>query len=111
MYISALHWANVSFSRFSKCFSAWPICQAAEKEANLARQEEERVEQRRKAKSDKKAQKKFQRGNRVGEKRKAEQDDYHDEWNEDYGKYSEFYNTGRKITVDKRCLTQHFSPL
>ncbi|XP_074525920.1 squamous cell carcinoma antigen recognized by T-cells 3 [Halichoeres trimaculatus] len=56
---------------------------AAEKEANLARQEEERVDQRRKAKSDKKAQKKVQRGNRVGEKRKAEQDDYHDEWNED----------------------------
>uniref|UniRef100_A0A3B5A219 Spliceosome associated factor 3, U4/U6 recycling protein n=1 Tax=Stegastes partitus TaxID=144197 RepID=A0A3B5A219_9TELE len=56
---------------------------AAEKEANLARQEEERAEQRRKAKSDKKAQKKFQKGTRAGEKRKADQDDYQDEWNED----------------------------
>uniref|UniRef100_A0A3B4YS52 Spliceosome associated factor 3, U4/U6 recycling protein n=1 Tax=Seriola lalandi dorsalis TaxID=1841481 RepID=A0A3B4YS52_SERLL len=55
----------------------------AEKEANLARQEDERNEQRRKAKSDKKAQKKVQKGARFGEKRKAEQDDYHDEWNED----------------------------
>uniref|UniRef100_A0AAQ5XHV4 Spliceosome associated factor 3, U4/U6 recycling protein n=1 Tax=Amphiprion ocellaris TaxID=80972 RepID=A0AAQ5XHV4_AMPOC len=56
---------------------------AAEKEANLARQEEERAEQRRKAKSEKKTQKKFQKGTRTGEKRKAEQDDYQDEWNED----------------------------
>uniref|UniRef100_A0A4W6GB41 Spliceosome associated factor 3, U4/U6 recycling protein n=1 Tax=Lates calcarifer TaxID=8187 RepID=A0A4W6GB41_LATCA len=55
----------------------------AEKEANLARQEEERAEQRRKAKSDKKAQKKVQKGTRFGEKRKAEQDDYQDEWNDD----------------------------
>uniref|UniRef100_A0A7N9ARL8 Spliceosome associated factor 3, U4/U6 recycling protein n=1 Tax=Mastacembelus armatus TaxID=205130 RepID=A0A7N9ARL8_9TELE len=56
---------------------------AAEKEANLARQEEERSEQRRKAKADKKAQKKVQKGTRAGEKRKAEQDDYQDAWNED----------------------------
>uniref|UniRef100_A0A7N6ATI8 Spliceosome associated factor 3, U4/U6 recycling protein n=1 Tax=Anabas testudineus TaxID=64144 RepID=A0A7N6ATI8_ANATE len=56
---------------------------AAEKEANLARQEEERVEQRRKTKADKKAQKKVQKGNRAGEKRKADQDDYQNEWNED----------------------------
>uniref|UniRef100_UPI0037E95751 squamous cell carcinoma antigen recognized by T-cells 3 isoform X2 n=1 Tax=Semicossyphus pulcher TaxID=241346 RepID=UPI0037E95751 len=55
----------------------------AEKEANLARQEEERADQRRKAKSEKKAHKKVQKGTRAGEKRKAEQDDYHDEWNED----------------------------
>ncbi|XP_047447825.1 squamous cell carcinoma antigen recognized by T-cells 3 [Mugil cephalus] len=55
----------------------------AEKEANLARQEEDRAEQRRKAKSEKKTQKKFQHGSRAGEKRKAEQDDYQDEWNED----------------------------
>lgn len=60
----------------------------AEKEANLARQEEERAEQRRKGKADKKAQKKTQKGIRVGEKRTAEQDDYHSEWNEDLGKYS-----------------------
>uniref|UniRef100_A0A7N8WTB6 Spliceosome associated factor 3, U4/U6 recycling protein n=1 Tax=Mastacembelus armatus TaxID=205130 RepID=A0A7N8WTB6_9TELE len=58
---------------------------AAEKEANLARQEEERSEQRRKAKADKKAQKKVQKGTRAGEKRKAEQDDYQDAWNEDSG--------------------------
>lgn len=56
------------------------------KEAIMARQEEERSDQRRKAKSDKKAQKKNQKGFRVGEKRKAEQDDYHDEWNENSGK-------------------------
>ncbi|KAM9743797.1 squamous cell carcinoma antigen recognized by T-cells 3 isoform 1-T1 [Menidia menidia] len=56
---------------------------AAEKEANQARQEEERVEQRRRGKTDKKAQKKVQKGGRPGEKRKAEQDDYRDEWNED----------------------------
>ncbi|TKS78710.1 Squamous cell carcinoma antigen recognized by T-cells 3 [Collichthys lucidus] len=56
---------------------------AAEKEANLARQEEERADQRRKAKSEKKAQKKVQKGTRTGEKRKAEQEDYHDEWNDD----------------------------
>ncbi|KAM3611807.1 uncharacterized protein V6R79_024445 [Siganus canaliculatus] len=55
----------------------------AEKEANLARQEEERAEQRRKTKSDKKTQKKVQKGARAGEKRKAEQEDYQDEWNED----------------------------
>ncbi|XP_041642830.1 squamous cell carcinoma antigen recognized by T-cells 3 [Cheilinus undulatus] len=55
----------------------------AEKEATLARQEEERADQRRKAKAEKKAQKKVQKGSRAGEKRKAEQDDYDDEWNED----------------------------
>ncbi|KAI3372860.1 hypothetical protein L3Q82_023307 [Scortum barcoo] len=60
----------------------------AEKEASLARHEEEKADQRRKAKSEKKAQKKAQKGSRAGEKRKAEQDDYHDEWNEDSGKYS-----------------------
>uniref|UniRef100_A0A665UNG2 RRM domain-containing protein n=1 Tax=Echeneis naucrates TaxID=173247 RepID=A0A665UNG2_ECHNA len=55
----------------------------AEKEANLARQEEERAEQRRKTKSDKKAQKKIQKGSQFGEKRKAEPEDHQDEWNED----------------------------
>lgn len=60
----------------------------ADKEANLARQEEEKADQRRKAKSDKKAQKKVQKGTRAGEKRRAEQDDYHDAWNEDSGKCS-----------------------
>uniref|UniRef100_A0AAQ5XZ31 RRM domain-containing protein n=1 Tax=Amphiprion ocellaris TaxID=80972 RepID=A0AAQ5XZ31_AMPOC len=67
---------------------------AAEKEANLARQEEERAEQRRKAKSEKKTQKKFQKGTRTGEKRKAEQDDYQDEWNEDSGKMHCLTETG-----------------
>uniref|UniRef100_A0A8C8A457 Spliceosome associated factor 3, U4/U6 recycling protein n=1 Tax=Oryzias sinensis TaxID=183150 RepID=A0A8C8A457_9TELE len=55
---------------------------AAEKEANQARQEEERVEQRRKVKAEKKVLKKDQRG--AGEKRKAEQEDQ-DEWNKDSG--------------------------
>ncbi|XP_074494100.1 squamous cell carcinoma antigen recognized by T-cells 3 [Sebastes fasciatus] len=54
----------------------------AVKEANLARQEDERGDQRRRAKVDKKAQKKGQKGTRAGEKRKAKQDDYHDEWND-----------------------------
>ncbi|XP_020791106.1 squamous cell carcinoma antigen recognized by T-cells 3 isoform X2 [Boleophthalmus pectinirostris] len=55
----------------------------AEKEANIARLEEERTQQRRKAKAEKKAQKKIQKGVCVGEKRKVEQDDYANEWNED----------------------------
>ncbi|XP_054466241.1 squamous cell carcinoma antigen recognized by T-cells 3 [Anoplopoma fimbria] len=54
----------------------------AEKEANLARQDDERTDQRRKTKADKKSQKKVQKGTRAGEKRKAEQDDYHNEWND-----------------------------
>ncbi|KAF7652835.1 hypothetical protein LDENG_00091810 [Lucifuga dentata] len=57
----------------------------AEKEASMARQEEERTEQRRKTKAEKKVQKKAQKGIRAGEKRKAEQDDYQDEWNEESG--------------------------
>uniref|UniRef100_A0A3P9H6B1 Spliceosome associated factor 3, U4/U6 recycling protein n=1 Tax=Oryzias latipes TaxID=8090 RepID=A0A3P9H6B1_ORYLA len=55
---------------------------AAEKEANQARHEEERVEQRRKVKAEKKVLRKDQRG--AGEKRKAEQEDQ-DEWNKDSG--------------------------
>ncbi|XP_037338514.1 squamous cell carcinoma antigen recognized by T-cells 3 [Pungitius pungitius] len=54
---------------------------AAEKEANAARQEEERADQRRRTKVEKKGQKKSPKGTRAGEKRKAEQDDYHNEWN------------------------------
>ncbi|KAJ8379381.1 hypothetical protein SKAU_G00001590 [Synaphobranchus kaupii] len=54
----------------------------AEKEALLARQEEEKAEQRRKAKADKKAQKKTQK--KTGEKRKAdEEEDEEDEWGDD----------------------------
>ncbi|XP_035514412.1 squamous cell carcinoma antigen recognized by T-cells 3 [Morone saxatilis] len=55
----------------------------AEKEANMARQEDDRADHRRKAKSDKKSQKKVQKGTRAGEKRRAGQDNYHNEWNED----------------------------
>uniref|UniRef100_A0A8C1D4L4 Spliceosome associated factor 3, U4/U6 recycling protein n=1 Tax=Cyprinus carpio carpio TaxID=630221 RepID=A0A8C1D4L4_CYPCA len=54
----------------------------AEKEAVLARQEEEKAEHRRKAKADKKAQKKSQKTDRAGDKRKAE-DEYEEEWGED----------------------------
>ncbi|XP_029960592.1 spliceosome associated factor 3, U4/U6 recycling protein [Salarias fasciatus] len=56
------------------------LAKVAEKEANMARQEEERAEQRRKAKADKKALKKSHNEARAGEKRKA---DYRNEWNED----------------------------
>uniref|UniRef100_A0A671X4N9 Spliceosome associated factor 3, U4/U6 recycling protein n=1 Tax=Sparus aurata TaxID=8175 RepID=A0A671X4N9_SPAAU len=61
----------------------------AEKEANMVRQEEDRADQRRKNRSDKKFQKKTQKGTRAGEKRKVEQDDYHNEWNEDSDEYME----------------------
>uniref|UniRef100_A0A8C5EET0 Spliceosome associated factor 3, U4/U6 recycling protein n=1 Tax=Gouania willdenowi TaxID=441366 RepID=A0A8C5EET0_GOUWI len=55
----------------------------AEKEANMARVDDERSEQRRQAKADKKAQKKFQKGGRAAEKRKAEHEDLSQEWKED----------------------------
>ncbi|XP_056139542.1 squamous cell carcinoma antigen recognized by T-cells 3 [Lampris incognitus] len=55
----------------------------AEKEANLARLEEEKSDQRRKAKAEKKAQKKGQRGNQVGEKRKVEHDAYPVDWDKE----------------------------
>uniref|UniRef100_A0A8C8ID48 RRM domain-containing protein n=1 Tax=Oncorhynchus tshawytscha TaxID=74940 RepID=A0A8C8ID48_ONCTS len=54
-----------------------------EKEAHVARQVEEKTEQRRRAKADKKNQKKGQKGSRPGEKRKAEDKDYEDEWGEE----------------------------
>ncbi|MEQ2237301.1 hypothetical protein ILYODFUR_021775, partial [Ilyodon furcidens] len=56
---------------------------AAEKETNMARHEEEKMEQRRKAKTEKKAFKKAQKATRGGEKRKAEQDGYQEDWNEE----------------------------
>ncbi|KAK0152350.1 Squamous cell carcinoma antigen recognized by T-cells 3 [Merluccius polli] len=57
------------------------LARAAEKEANHAVQEEEKVEQRRKSKADKKAQKKSQQGGRPGDKRKAEPaDDRQEAW-------------------------------
>ncbi|XP_028681170.2 squamous cell carcinoma antigen recognized by T-cells 3 [Erpetoichthys calabaricus] len=53
----------------------------AEKEAQFAKQEEEKAEQRRKAKADKKAQKKAQKSGRAGEKHKAEEEEEEeDEW-------------------------------
>nr|XP_057927176.1 squamous cell carcinoma antigen recognized by T-cells 3 [Doryrhamphus excisus] len=52
----------------------------AEKEAIHAQQEEDRAEQRRKAKTDKKAQKKVQKGGQFGEKRKADVEQ--NEWND-----------------------------
>lgn len=63
----------------------YAICQVAEKEATVARQEEDRAEQRRKAKSEKKAQKKMGKDVRTGEKRKAQQD-YEDNWNDSIGR-------------------------
>lgn len=57
----------------------------AEKEATVARQEEDRAEQRRKAKSDKKGQRKTGKDVRFGEKRKAQRD-YEDNWNDSTGK-------------------------
>uniref|UniRef100_A0A4W5NDR2 Spliceosome associated factor 3, U4/U6 recycling protein n=1 Tax=Hucho hucho TaxID=62062 RepID=A0A4W5NDR2_9TELE len=57
-----------------------------EKEAHVARQEEEKTEQRLRAKADKKNQKKGQKGSRPGEKRKTEDKDYEDEWGEESGK-------------------------
>ncbi|XP_034727474.1 squamous cell carcinoma antigen recognized by T-cells 3 [Etheostoma cragini] len=57
---------------------------AAEKEANLARQEDEKADQRRRTKVDKKAQRKVQKGSRVGDKRKAEQNDHQEDWNDNF---------------------------
>ncbi|MBN3304250.1 SART3 protein, partial [Amia calva] len=56
----------------------------AEKEALLAKQEEEKAEQRRKSKAEKKSQKKTQKSGRTGEKRKAEEEEEdEDEWGEE----------------------------
>ncbi|KAF3850836.1 hypothetical protein F7725_012608 [Dissostichus mawsoni] len=59
---------------------------AAVKEANHARQEEDRGDQRQKNKADKKGQKKGQKGPGAVLKRKATQDDHHNDWNNDSGK-------------------------
>lgn len=82
-----------SFACAAVCFcavlfitSSQSLSQVAEKEAHLVRQEEEKTEQRRRAKADKKNQKKGQKGSRPGEKRKAEDKDYEDEWGEESGK-------------------------
>lgn len=78
----------------------------AEKEANMARQEEERADQRRKAKSDKKAQKKGQKGPRAGEKRKAEQDDYRNEWSEDSEQASKRHRGNVDQTTEEYMETE-----
>lgn len=53
----------------------------------MARQDEDRTDQRRKTKTDKKASKKaFQKGTRAGEKRKADHNDNQDEWTDFAGK-------------------------
>lgn len=82
-FTATLCWTAVWFSCWQPMLT-YAICQVAEKEATVARQEEDRAEQRRKAKSDKKAQKKMGKHVRVGEKRKAQQD-YDDNWNNSIG--------------------------
>uniref|UniRef100_A0A672T8E7 Squamous cell carcinoma antigen recognized by T-cells 3-like n=1 Tax=Sinocyclocheilus grahami TaxID=75366 RepID=A0A672T8E7_SINGR len=68
----------------------------AEKEALQARQEEDKAENRRKAKADKKGQKKSQKANRTGDKRKAE-DEYEEEWGEDAGMGEELFKLCNSI--------------
>lgn len=60
------------------------VFQAAEKEAALAKQEEERAEQRKQARAEKKASKKAKK-TRIGDKRKADEDD-EGEWGQEEGK-------------------------
>lgn len=78
----------------------------AEKEANFARQEEDRAEQRRKAKSDKKALKKTQKGARIGEKRKADQANYADEWNDTYEQDSKRHKGNSDQMTDELMETE-----
>ncbi|CAB1319885.1 unnamed protein product [Coregonus sp. 'balchen'] len=83
-YGDALH-CRKALHRAVQCTSDYPehVCEVTEKEAHLALHEEEKTEQRRRAKADKKNQKKGQKGSRPGEKRKAEDKDYEDEWGEE----------------------------
>lgn len=81
---TTLCWTAVWFVCF-QLMLYYAVCQVAEKEATVARQEEDRAEQRRKAKSEKKAQKKMGKDVRAGEKRKAQQD-YEDNWNDSIGR-------------------------
>ncbi|XP_030273049.1 spliceosome associated factor 3, U4/U6 recycling protein isoform X1 [Sparus aurata] len=78
----------------------------AEKEANMVRQEEDRADQRRKNRSDKKFQKKTQKGTRAGEKRKVEQDDYHNEWNEDSEQAPKRHRGNGDQTTDEYMETE-----
>lgn len=95
IYLFIFNQRSVFFDEYLGRYSPKPffhhICisvQAAEKEALLVRHEEERGEQRRKAKVEKKALKKTQKTNRTGDKRKAE-DVGEDEWEEETGKGDE----------------------
>lgn len=92
-FMTELKGKNTHFACAAVCFCAvmfitysLSLSQVAEKEAHLVRQEEEKTEQRRRAKADKKNQKKGQKGSRPGDKRKAEDKDYEDEWGEESGK-------------------------
>ncbi|XP_019956539.2 squamous cell carcinoma antigen recognized by T-cells 3 [Paralichthys olivaceus] len=79
---------------------------AAEKEANFARQDEERVEQRRKAKSDKKSQKKVQNRTRFGEKRKADNNNYQGKWNEDSEQAPKRHRGNGEQTTEEHMETE-----
>uniref|UniRef100_A0A8C2E8B8 Spliceosome associated factor 3, U4/U6 recycling protein n=1 Tax=Cyprinus carpio TaxID=7962 RepID=A0A8C2E8B8_CYPCA len=82
----------------------------AEKEALQARQEEEKVEHRRKAKADKKGQKKSQKVNRTGDKRKAD-DEYEEEWGEDAGMDEELFKLRNSIVTATEELMETESGL
>lgn len=81
---ATLCWTPVWFCCF-QLMLYYAVCQVAEKEATVARQEEDRAEQRRKAKSEKKTQKKLGKDVRAGNKRKAQQH-YEDNWNDSIGR-------------------------
>uniref|UniRef100_A0A674MDT1 Spliceosome associated factor 3, U4/U6 recycling protein n=1 Tax=Takifugu rubripes TaxID=31033 RepID=A0A674MDT1_TAKRU len=77
----------------------------AVKEANMARQEEDRAEQRRRAKSDKKAQKKMGKDVHAGEKRKAQQD-YEDNWNNGTEQASKRHRGDEDQTIEEQMETE-----
>lgn len=73
------------------------VFQAAEKEAALAKQEEERAEQRKQARAEKKASKKAKK-TRIGDKRKADEDD-EGEWGQEEGKNKlKLQGSGNRVT-------------
>lgn len=85
--------------------------QAAEKEAILARQEEEKAEHRKKSRAEKKA-KKVKKA-KPGDKRKAEEEDEEDEeWGEEAGEFypcsswisSHFFLNKRHLVTDTQLL-------
>ncbi|TWW60408.1 squamous cell carcinoma antigen recognized by T-cells 3 [Takifugu flavidus] len=77
----------------------------AVKEANMARQEEDRAEQRRRAKSDKKAQKKMGKDVHAGEKRKAQQD-YEDNWNNGTEQASKRHRGDEDQSIEEQMETE-----